>query len=166
MPRLTVYSAKFLCGEFRPSPEEEKAGLGPVKSGNYATAINVHNPTPWKTVHFIKKAVLMFAGTGWQPAEETEVPRPPGHMVRAELPPDFGMEIDCFDIRKVLLDGKIEAPVFIKGWVILETWEPWPLDVEVVYTAHTFQGDRPEGFSITTERVPGVAIPFLLVPHN
>jgi hypothetical protein len=48
--------------------------------------------------------------------------------------------------------------VFIKGWVVLESFVPWPLDVEAVYTGHTFIEGRPEGFSMTTERITGTSI--------
>lgn len=161
-PRLTVYSAKFLCGEYRLDRAAEKAGReGPVKPGNYATAINIHNPSPWRTVAFRKKAVLLFDGSDPHANDEPERPREPGRLFTVELRPDFGMEIDCPDIRKVLLEGRVKPPSFIKGWVVLETWDPTPLDVVAVYTAHTFLDDRPEGFSIETDRVPGVSVPFM-----
>lgn len=165
LPRITVYAAKFLCGEFG----REAAGAakieGPVKPGNYATAINLHNPHPSKPILFRKKAVLLFAGSKPDPSQELERPHPPGPSITAELRPDWGMEIDCLDIRKKLLPNAPEAPVFIKGWVVLETFAPWPLDVEVVYTAHTFLDGKPEGFSIATERIAGTSITFpWLVP--
>jgi hypothetical protein len=162
-PRMTSYAAKFLCGRFRPGPDAEERGVeGPVKPGNYTTTINVHNPHPGQTVHFQKKGVLLFGGPRPEPPEELERPAPPGPTFPVQLPPDHGMEIDCNDIRKVLLQGKVQAPLFIKGWVVIQTWVPWPLDVEAVYTAHTFQDDRPEGFSLTTERVPGISVPLFV----
>jgi hypothetical protein len=160
LPRITVYAAKFLCGEFgRESTGPEKVE-GPVKPGNYATAINLHNPHPSKSIFFRKKAVLLFAGSKPDPSQELERPLPPGPIISAELRPDWGMEIDGLDIRKRLLPNAPEAPVFIKGWVVLETFAPWPLDVEAVYTGHTFLDGRPEGFSIATERIVGTSITF------
>ncbi len=160
LPRITVYAAKFLCGEFGREVAGKKGIEGPVKPGNYATAINIHNPHPAKPVVFRKKAVLLFAGSKVDPAQELERPHPPGPSFTAELGPDWGMEIDCFDIRKRLIPNAPEAPVFIKGWVVLETFVHWPLDVEAVYTAHTFADGKPEGFSITTERITGTPITF------
>lgn len=160
LPRITVYAVKFLCGDFG----REVAGAakieGPVKPGNYATAINLHNPHPSKTIVFRKKAVLLFAGSKPDPSLELERPHPPGPSITTELRPDWGMEIDCLDIRKKLLPNAPAAPVFMKGWVVLETFASWPLDLEVVYTAHTFLDGKPEGFSIATERVAGTSITY------
>ena len=69
-----------------------------------------------------------------------------------ELGPDWGLEIDCRDIRELLLEvvpGQPgpKAPTFIKGWVVIESTSP--LDVEVVYTAQGLKG----GLSLATERV-------------
>ena len=76
-----------------------------------------------------------------------EPPKPPSQLFRAELLPDWGMEVDCRDIRQELLSGLASpAPVFIKGWVIIES--PDPLDVVAVYTV------RAAGHvSIATDRV-------------
>jgi hypothetical protein len=149
VPTRQIYAAKFLCGEFKGTGEG--GGLeGPVQPASYATAINVHNPNA-RPVTFTKKAVLLFDDS--KPQREAEEPRPPGRLVRAQLGPDWGLEIDCDDIRKVLLRDVPgpAAPTFIKGWVVLHS--PLPLDVVAVYTAHT-----PAGFSITTERVPASSI--------
>jgi hypothetical protein len=160
-PRLTVYAAKFLCGEFARDKASQKGNVeGPVRPGHYATAINIHNPHPSERLSFRKKAVLLFAGSKPEPTPTPEEPKKPGRLIQAEdLPPDGGMEIDCFDIRKVLLPDAPAAPTFIKGWVIIETYAHWPLDVEAVYTAHTFRDDQPEGFAMTMERIPGKTIP-------
>lgn len=162
---MDVYAVKFLCGEFdvagaatRPPGSAE----GPVKRGNYQTAINVHNPNG-VPVRFRKKAVLLFEGTepvlNPDPAD-MERPRPPGPRVPARLDPDWGLEIDCPDIRQVLLQQPPvpgAVPPFIKGWVVIEApvalipQNPQfsdaavvarraPLDVVVVYTAHGFTG--------------------------
>jgi hypothetical protein len=127
-----VYAAKFVCGSFG-SLGTAPAQEGPVEPGNYATAINIHNPSPRDTVTFIKKAVLMYSVAEKDIGFET--PRRPGEPVRAELQPDWGMEIDGPDSREVLLrPGGPPAPDFIKGWVIIESPE-FPLDVVAVYTA-------------------------------
>jgi len=161
---LMVYSAKFVCGVFDQGRRAEQAHVeGPVRPGSYSTAINVHNPDPRRGVSFRKKAVLLYVGSEPVPSEEFERPVPPHGVHSAELGPDFGMEIDCTDIRRVLLATPNgpgpAAPIFIKGWVVIECPAGSPLDVVAVYTAHGFAADgTPEGFSIETERVPGSLI--------
>lgn len=45
-PYYWSYAAKFVCGYQKPLPAQAGAVLGepPVKPGNYATEINIHNP--------------------------------------------------------------------------------------------------------------------------
>jgi hypothetical protein len=143
-PSPLVYAAKFVCGAMPPSsaPAEEE----PVEPGSYATAINVHNPDPAKPVAFLKKAVLLFSEN--EKEDGFEVPKRPGNQVREELEPDWGMRIDCRAIRQELLKGAAPAaPVFIEGWVVIET--PAPLDVVAVYTVRSSSGE----VSIATDRV-------------
>jgi len=89
-----------------------------------------------------------------------EIPRPPGPLTQVVLEPDFGMEIDCADIRQVLLNG-LTPPTpneFIKGWVVIETSVSQTLDIVTAYTAHGFKvntttgATEPEGFSLEIER--------------
>jgi hypothetical protein len=140
---LLVYAAKFLCGRLGELDPKVETPVGP---GSYTTAINVHNPNH-RPVVITKKAILLFAGASREP----EIPRPPSRRHRLELGPDWGVEIDCQDIREILLRSDqgviVPAPIFIKGWVVLESTSP--LDVEVVYTAQGLQG----GLSLATERV-------------
>lgn len=149
-----VYAAKFLCGELKPS---EGAVEQPVEGGRYATAINVHNPGS-RQVTFRKKAVLLFDGA--RPEEAVERPVPPGRPLTRELPPDFGLEIDCRDIRQVLLRGVggpqgPPAPTFIKGWVVIETLVDAPLDVVAVYTTESLGAPATQAPSIAVDRVIG-----------
>jgi hypothetical protein len=144
-----VYAAKFVCGRFL--GERQPAEEGPVEPGSYATAINIHNPHS-RAVTFVKKAVLLFVGT--EAGKDFEIPRPPHRARTAELGPDWGMEIDCHDIRDVLLSDQPgvpgpQAPIFIKGWVVIES--PEPLDVVAVYTVRALS--EPGGVSIATDRV-------------
>ncbi len=145
-----VYAAKFVCGRFLPR-ERQPAEEGPVEPGSYATAINIHNPHS-RAVTIVKKAVLLFVGT--EEGHDVEIPRPPHRARTAELGPDWGMEIDCRDIRDVLLSDQPEvpgpqAPTFIKGWVVIES--PDPLDVVAVYTVRAI--GEPGTVSIATDRV-------------
>jgi hypothetical protein len=153
-----VYAAKFLCGDLK---RGSAAGPeGPVEPGSYSTAINVHNPHGFR-VGIRKKAVLLYdAG---HPEKAVERPLPPVHRecpVLKELGPDWGLEIDCRDIREVLLapapgQPGPPAPTFIKGWVVIETLSDAPLDVVAVYTVAPIGSDGQQPVSITTDRVPG-----------
>lgn len=157
-PRITVYAAKFLCGEFKGGAAGAAQIEGPVRPGHYATAINIHNPYPNRQVIFTKKAVLLFAGSNVETAEEPETPKPPGAPLHVHLDPDWAMEIDCFDIRNKLLPNAPPPPVFIKGWVVLEVLSPFQLDVEAVYTAQALVDGKLGGISIEVERVPGTLV--------
>jgi hypothetical protein len=160
-----VYAVKFLCGSILPpstSPNPTNgAPEGPVKPGNYLTAINVHNPNG-NTIAFLKKAVLLYQA---DKLTEPEMPMPPSQLREAVLKPDWGLEIDCADIRNVLLKGSAPpAHIFIKGWVVIEVKgyqahqvDPLPLDVTAVYTSHGYVKSGgaviPEGFAEDVEPV-------------
>jgi hypothetical protein len=143
---MLVYAAKFILGSMSaPSQPTEE---GPVEPGSYATAINVHNPSPREAVTFVKKAILLFSETEVMKEGVYEVPKPPSERIEAQLGPDYGMEIDGRDIRQKLLKGQAPAaPQFIKGWVVIES--PLPLDVVAVYTVRAPNG----GVSIAIDRV-------------
>lgn len=137
MPPKDVYAVKFLCGSFLPKLSDDFEF--PVKPGNYFTAINVHNPNS-TSIFFQKKAVMLYRADD---PPKPEQPMPPGKLFPASLKSDWGLEIDCTDIRRQLLDGMAPgAPTFIKGWVVIEVtgmsnqMEPRPLDVTAVYTSH------------------------------
>jgi hypothetical protein len=148
-----VYAAKFICGSFG-SAQTPPTAEGPVEPGNYATAINIHNPHPDNTVSFTKKAVLLFSVIEKDVGPET--PRHPSlPVVQAELPPDWGMEIDGPDIRDVLLHQGPPAPAFIKGWVVIESPE-FPLDVVAVYTVQALGAAG--GVSIAIDRVTATQV--------
>jgi hypothetical protein len=159
LPPMDVYAVKFLCGNFLPTPPKVLTdGVEwPVKPGNYFTAINVHNPNS-SLISFRKKAVLLYRA---DKPPKPEVPMPPGEFVGAELNSDYGLEIDCSDIRSRLLHDAAPAPTFIKGWVVIEVKgndaDPLPLDVTAVYTSHGWNqtGKVPvyEGFAEDVEQV-------------
>jgi hypothetical protein len=96
--------------------------------------------------------VLLFDASA--PDEESEIPKPPHEPVIVELDAGWGLEIECSDIRNVLLSQPSEglgpeAPIFIKGWVVIQS--PEPLDVVAVYTARGL--DEDSEVSITMDRV-------------
>ena len=171
----TVYSAKFLCGEFQPGPGQCLDGTnctsdadcpnpgdicdqpeGPVKPGNYQTAINVVNLSR-HPVAFQKKAVLLFNNDPNFPVPTPgtfEEPQPPGNLFTAVLDENWGLEIDCPDIREVLLGqpaGGAQLP-FIKGFVVIETFAAD--DVLTVVPAYTTHGFTPRFDFICDDGTP------------
>ena len=147
---MLVYAAKFILGTM-PQPSQP-AEEGPVEPGSYSTVINIHNPSPSEAVVFVKKAVLLFSENE-AVKEGFEIPQPPSGRREAELGPDYGMQIDGPDIRQELLSGKVvPAPVFIEGWVVIES--PLPLDVVGVYTVRAPDGT----VSIAIDRVVATSL--------
>jgi hypothetical protein len=162
-PELLVYAAKFVCGVFDPEhiSDREPGIEGPVRPGSYATAINVHNPNPRRKIAIRKKALLLHEGSDPRKPifprrpEEVAEPRPPHEL---GLPPDGGFEIDCPDIREVLLTTPDrpgpKAPEFVKGMVVIETRPTDPVDVVAVYTVDSVDQKTGEhSVSIAVERV-------------
>src|SRR5712692_4278018 len=68
---LCIYSVKFVCGLQPPVQPPQTQFEPPVKPGNYATAVNVHNYHPSQTVPLAKKAVVAFP---------EDVPQGPGQI--------------------------------------------------------------------------------------
>lgn len=118
--QMVEYAAKFVCGV--PQIEARREA---VKPGNYATAINIHNPNPdpTQTIQFQKKAV--------QARPQGSDKLPPSLPQPEMLPSDFALEVDCQNIRDLL--GAPPSPAFIKGFVVILS--PSELDVVGVYTA-------------------------------
>jgi hypothetical protein len=153
-----VYSAKFLCGDF-----VRTHGEGPVQPGRYSTAINVHNPNG-HTVPILKKAIVLYRAD--RPEKEPEQPTAPARQeqpIVRELKHDWGLEIDCLDIRKVLLQGVVpplppDPSLFIKGWVVIETLIDLPLDVVAVYTVEALESGPTDAPSIAMDRIQGTRV--------
>ena len=106
-------------------------------------------------------AQAVGASTGGNAVEDDfEVAQPPGFWVRPDsLDEDWGLEIDCRDIRAVLLGGRCVAmngmaaaevsnpcqnvqgdprafAPLIKGYVVIEERSRLPLDVTALYTGY------------------------------
>lgn len=139
-PPPFVYSVKFLCGlqtvgssAFTPPREP------PVKPGNYATAINIHNfhsGTTTGSVEFCKKAVIALP--------ESVQPRGQISPIKFDaLGPDQALEVDCSDIVSLFPAGT-KLPPFIKGFVEINS--PLQLSVTAVYTSQTCR--NPSSFKI------------------
>ncbi|HEY6419294.1 MAG TPA: hypothetical protein VIX59_09850 [Candidatus Binataceae bacterium] len=131
---LCIYSVKFVCGLQQPDPSLQPPLETPVKPGNYATAVNIHNFHNNQPVTIAKKAVIA-----------NPEGQPPGQISsfqRFPLGPDGAFEIDCCDIVRLLLGVPSDVPCqqlptklppFIKGFV--EVISPVTLSVTGVYTA-------------------------------
>lgn len=118
-----VYSVKFLCGiqsngVVRPPFEP------PVKPGNYATAINIHNFHQVGDALFCKNAVAALP--------ENVSRSQPGNFVNLALKPGQALEVDCSDIVKLLPPSPV-VPPFIKGFVEIRSSQL--LNVVAVYTS-------------------------------
>src|SRR6516164_2174086 len=144
-----VYSVKFICGDQSADPNLHLPSEPPVKPGNYATAVNIHN------FHQDQKAVIQKRAVIANPENQ-----PPGLISRPRqviLGPDQAFEIDCSDI--VTLFGPLPAPLpqFIKGFVELRGLPPNPfptLSVTAVYTAQATTAAGTQGGPVSIEVVP------------
>jgi hypothetical protein len=122
---LTVeYAVKFVCGR---APTTRS----PVASGDYFTAINVHNPD-LRGVGFRWKLALTRSDTviiGVPPAPS---PGPISAFFNADLGPDQALEIDC---QHIVARARplLPATRFFKGFVVIQSRSE--LDVVAVYTA-------------------------------
>lgn len=108
------YAVKFVCGK-SPGPGQQQV----VATGNYFTAINVHNPVN-DTVKFRKKIAVAL------PNEKAGKVSP---FFDVTLKADEALEIDCGDIYSHMQ----MHPTFLKGFVVIES--KTELDVVAVYTA-------------------------------
>lgn len=106
------YAAKFICG---------RTDGGIAAPGQYYTIVNVHNPSPDRTVEFRKKFARSL------PDEQTGKIT---QFFQATLQADEAMGIDCPNIYK---HTGITPDTFIEGYVVIHT--PTELDVVSVYTA-------------------------------
>jgi len=141
-----VYSVKFICGDQPPLPNLRPPSEPPVKPGNYATAVNVHN------FHLNQETVIQKSAVIALP--ENQQPRPISSTRTVTLGPGLAFEIDCSDIVS-LFPPLPPLPPFIKGFVVLRgspAGGPFPtLSVTAVYTA---QATTPPGGPVSIEVVP------------
>jgi hypothetical protein len=159
------YAAKFVCGYQRTAqPGQQVPGEPVVKPGNYATEINIHNPS-YKQLPLRKKFLWLVNA---QEAVREPAQIGPTKVMTMTLGPDFATMDDCNNLWVLTYPGTpvpSPMPVFIGYLVILS---PLELDVDAVYTANA-PGDlstAPTGVSIDVERVTGkrVFIPAAALP--
>ena len=113
-PPTFQYAVKFVCGK---SPTQGQPQV--VATGNYFTAINVHNPVN-DTVKFRKKIAV---------ALPNEKAGKVSGFFDIALKADEALEIDCGDIYAHMQ----MHPTFLKGFVVIQSKSE--LDVVAVYTA-------------------------------
>jgi hypothetical protein len=118
LPARFSYAAKFVCG-LQTKTTSNPPAEPPVKMGNYATVVNLHNP--WATtVQLLKKVALA--------APETFPNTPiinPTRRFPDNLPSDHAMSIDCTEIVHLLtLNGTPPTTTFIEGWVVIDSFFP------------------------------------------
>src|SRR5215469_308551 len=125
-----VYSVKFVCGVQSPIPDLRLPSEPPVKPGNYATAVNIHN------FHQDQKAVVLKSAVIARPENQPLGQISPVRQV--VLGPGQAFEIDCSDIVTLFGTPPVPLPPFIKGFVELHGLPPNPfpiLSVTAVYTS-------------------------------
>jgi hypothetical protein len=155
------YSVKFVCGRQLPFDASGQLWEGepPVKPGNYATEINIHNYS-YRDLK-LRKKLLVLVDQGKVVGREPDIVRPdPAKFASVMLTPDSATLDDCTALWKMA--GGIPAganPPITIGYLVLLS--PVDLDVDAVYTAEVglpVAGavyEQPSGISIDVERVPG-----------
>lgn len=142
------YSVPFICGWLPPVPPDLEQH---AKPGDYATAINIHNPTTTRIV--IEKQVALHYRMG--------SPAPPAiPSVKARIDKVRVLQIDCVDIWAM---AGLPPGSFVKGAVHLGM--PVELQVAAIYTSQTHDdpnaGPGPAaGHSIDVE----IITPFSVAP--
>ena len=122
----------------------------PVKPGNYATAINIHNYHLDQTANIVKTAVIA------NPENAPSLGRISSPRT-ITLPPGRAFEIDCSDIVALFGTSTPPLPVFIKGFVELRAppsgFLPL-LSVTGVYTAQQAIVGAAQSGPVSIEVVP------------
>jgi len=116
LPARWSYAAKFVCG-FSPIPTSPASvpKEPPVKKGNYATVVNIHN-TAATDIKILKKVAL---------AAPEKYPNtqliPPTKRFSDKLPSDHAMSVDCDEIVNLLgLNGTPLPGPFIEGFLVID----------------------------------------------
>jgi hypothetical protein len=119
------YVVKFVCGS---ATREGGPGVQPVVKGEYATCINIHNPSK-KSASFARKVATAWAQD--QPGMTTGVS--PFREVRHSMDPDGARTYHCANL---LATERISG--FAEGFMVIAS--PVELDVVAVYTARAPDG--------------------------
>ena len=157
--KLTIYSAKFICGDSNVSADGAFVSLAP---GDYRTAINIHNPNN-RVVTVTKELVITEAGSAANPADgdfltispvsgQTEQP-PLGTPVTDTLVAFGAVGWDCAQLLATISTTgngppALDSGVFAKGFLIIRgdadtTKKAAPLNVVAVYTTRGKNDSQP-----------------------
>jgi hypothetical protein len=146
-----IYSVKFICGVQSAILTLHAPSEPPVKPGNYATAINIHNYHLDKTA-FIEKTAVIANPENARSLGQISSPR------AITLPAGRAFEIDCSDIVALFGTQTPPLPAFIKGFVELRappTVGNLPLlSVTGVYTAQQAVAGAAQSGPVSIEVVP------------
>lgn len=161
------YATKFVCGTESPGmfvPIGSKAEP-PVKPGNYATDINIHNPNYQDNVIF-KKMIIMVGETttaNGVPGEPFVHREPdttkPSKFVTLPLGPDYATMDDCQALTRLAKQaGAIGAGSFMMGYLVVLS--RLDIDVDAIYTAEVYSGVNavgpiPAGIALEIVHVTG-----------
>jgi hypothetical protein len=144
------YSAKFVCG--LQAPVAQQQGEPPVKWGNYATVINIHNYN-YREADVRKKVLVLYENN--QPVGREPNAVGPRGTDKITLAPDYATMDDCNRLWELTHPGTttipFPMPIFEGYLVILSRID---LDVDAVYTAADYPNPTPSP-SIDVERIPG-----------
>ena len=144
---LTIYSAKFICGDSNVSPQGAFTSLAP---GDYRTAINIHN-TNNRIVAITKEVVLTESGGTGVPSVSGQVAQSPLGLEGAHtLDPFAAVEADCVSLLRIY-HTDVTATLFnsfAKGFLIIKadadgTKRAAPLNVVAVYTTRGKNASEP-----------------------
>ncbi len=131
-----VYAVKFVCG-YNPTnvgvdqAGTQKQGEPTVKFGNYATDINVINPTFFQAD--VRKSVLLLNRDGVPIGREPKFVGPQW-FDSISLPPITATMDDCNRIAELMFGNPVPTPLpLLIGFLVLES--QIELDVTAVYTA-------------------------------
>ncbi len=165
------YAAKFICGLQKGLPAGQ-IGEPPVKAGNYATEINIHNPNyvgiDATTANLrIHKKLVILVGTNARTQKEFAFREPelakPSKFVTLDLPPDTATMDDCQAVWRMAkqVGGPIAPGAFTIGYLVIMSRAQ--LDVDVVYTSSVsgadLTGGKATGIAIDVERVEPKRVP-------
>src|SRR5947208_1256679 len=103
LPDRFSYAAKFVCGT-SPTPTTNPPSEPVVKRGNYATAVNIHNPGP--DTALITKQVVIAAAERYPDTKQI----PPTKRVTDKLPAGEAMYVDCQEIVHLLVLSGASVP--------------------------------------------------------
>jgi len=161
LPARWEYAAKFACG-VQSTPTTSPPVEPPVKVGNYATIVNIHNP--WATSVILQKKVALAAPETYPNTRLVD----PTKRFQDSLTSDHVMSVDCQEIVNLLtLNGTPPTSTFIEGFLVVDSYFPPPANstaaaldvVAITTTSDAIAGAVPQVTSHDVVNVPGRSLP-------